>query len=107
MFFDNRKYFEFVERCAAEGINAPIIPGLKPLTSKRQVQLLASRFHIDIPEDLADAVDKCRDDKEVRRVGIEWAINQSKELVSKKVPCLHFYSMGKSHAIKEIASALF
>lgn len=107
MFFDNAKFAEFVARCRAEGINAPIIPGLKPLTSKKQVGLLASRFHIDIPEALADAVDRCRDDKEVRRVGIEWAIAQSKELVAQKAPCLHFYSMGKSHAIREIASALF
>ncbi len=107
MFFDNRKYFEFIERCKAEGINAPVIPGLKPLTSKRQVQILASRFHIDIPEELADAVDKCKDDKEVRRVGIEWSIAQSKELVAKKAPCLHYYSMGKSNAIQEIAQALF
>lgn len=107
MFFDNKRFFEFADSCKAEGINIPIIPGLKPLTSKRQVQLLASRFHIDIPEDLADAVDKCRDDKEVKRLGVEWAINQSKELMARKVPCLHYYSMGKSTAIKEIASALF
>lgn len=107
MFFDNKRYFDFLEACKNEGINIPIIPGLKPLTSKKQVQMLASRFHIDIPEDLADAIDKCRDDKEVKRVGVEWAINQSKELVARKVPCLHYYSMGKSTAIKEIASALF
>jgi methylenetetrahydrofolate reductase (NADPH) len=107
MFFDNRKYFEFIERCHAEGISVPVIPGLKPLTSKKQVQLLASRFHIDIPEELADAVDKCKDDKEVRRLGVEWSIAQSKELVAKKAPCLHFYSMGKSTAIQEIAAALF
>ncbi len=69
--------------------------------------MLASRFHIDIPEDLADAIDKCKDDKQVRLVGIEWAINQSRELVKMKAPCLHFYSMGKSNAIQEIASALF
>ncbi len=107
MFFDNARFFEFVDRCRSEGINVPIIPGLKPLTTKKQIQALASRFHIDIPEDLAEAVDKCRDDKEVRRIGVEWAIVQSKELMAKKVPCLHYYSMGKSQAIKEIASALF
>jgi len=107
MFFDNRKYFEFIERCNAEGINVPVIPGLKPLTSKKQIQLLASRFHIDIPEELADAVEKCKDDKEVRRVGVEWSIAQSKELIAKKAPCLHFYSMGKSTAIQEIAQALY
>lgn len=107
MFFDNKKYFEFLEKCKVEGINVPVIPGLKPLTSKKQVHMLASRFHIDIPEELADAIDKCKDDKQVRLVGIEWAINQSRELVKMKAPCLHFYSMGKSNAIQEIASALF
>lgn len=107
MFFENKSYFKFVENCKNEGIHIPIIPGIKPLTSKKQVQMLASRFHIDIPEDLADAVDKCRDDKEVKRIGVEWAISQSKELMAKGVPCLHYYSMGKSTAIREIASALF
>lgn len=107
MFFDNKKYLSFVERCRSEGINVPVIPGLKPLTSKKQIQMLASRFHIDIPEDLADAVDKCKDDKAVRQVGVEWSIAQSKELIKYKVPCLHFYSMGKATAIQEIAGALF
>jgi methylenetetrahydrofolate reductase (NADPH) len=107
MFFDNKKYLAFVERCRAEGINVPVIPGLKPLTSKKQIQMLASRFHIDIPEDLADAVERCKDDKAVRQVGVEWSIAQSKELIKYNVPCLHFYSMGKSTAIQEIAAALF
>lgn len=107
MFFDNKKYFEFLEHCRASGITVPVIPGLKPLTSKKQVHMLASRFHIDIPEALADAVEKCKTDKDVRQVGIEWAIAQSKELIAHKAPCLHFYSMGKSTAIKDIAAALF
>lgn len=107
MFFDNKKYFEFLEQCRASGITVPVIPGLKPLTSKKQIHMLASRFHIDIPEALADAVEKCKTDKDVRQVGIEWAIAQSKELIAHKAPCLHFYSMGKSTAIKDIAAALF
>lgn len=107
MFFDNKKYFEFLEHCRASGITVPVIPGLKPLTSKKQIHMLASRFHIDIPEALADAVEKCKTDKDVRQVGIEWAIAQSKELIAHKAPCLHFYSMGKSTAIKDIAAALF
>ncbi|MFP5457540.1 MAG: methylenetetrahydrofolate reductase [NAD(P)H] [Bacteriovoracia bacterium] len=107
MFFDNKKYFEFLEHCRSSGITVPVIPGLKPLTSKKQVHMLASRFHIDIPEALADAVEKCKTDKDVRQVGIEWAIAQSKELIAHKAPCLHFYSMGKSTAIKDIAAALF
>lgn len=107
MFFDNSKFFSFVEKCKEAGINIPIIPGLKPLTSKKQISMLASRFHIDIPEDLADAVAKAKDDKQVRQIGVEWAIAQSKELIDHKAPCLHFYSMGKSTAIKDIASELF
>lgn len=107
MFFDNKKYFEFLAHCRSSGITVPVIPGLKPLTSKKQVHMLASRFHIDIPEALADAVEKCKTDKDVRQVGIEWAIAQSKELIAHKAPCLHFYSMGKSTAIKDIAAALF
>ncbi len=107
MFFDNSKFFAFVDKCREEGINIPIIPGLKPLTSKKQISMLASRFHIDIPEDLADAVLKAKNDKDVRQIGIEWAIHQSKELLTKKVPCLHFYSMGKSTAIRDIASNLY
>lgn len=107
MFFDNKAYFNFVEKCRAEGIMVPIIPGLKPLTTARQVGVLASRFHIDLPEELADAVENCKDDKQVRQVGIEWAIKQSKELLTAKVPCLHYYSMGKSDAIRTIAQALF
>jgi methylenetetrahydrofolate reductase (NADPH) len=107
MFFDNKKYFEFVEKCRAEGINIPIIPGLKPLTSKKQIQALPSRFHIDIPEDLADAIEDCKTDQDVKKVGIEWAKNQAKELIKMNVPCLHFYSMGKSNSIVEIAKTLF
>ena len=107
MFFDNSKYFEYVKKCREEGINIPIIPGLKPLTNKKQIQALSSRFHIDIPEALVEAVEKCKSDDEVKRVGIEWAIQQSKELIKEKAPCLHFYSMGKSTSIQEIARNLF
>jgi methylenetetrahydrofolate reductase (NADPH) len=107
MFFDNTKYFDFVDKCRAEGINVPIIPGIKPITTKSQITTLPRNFYIDIPDDLIDAIDKCRTDNEVKNVGIEWAINQSKELIKHKVPCLHFYSMGKSNAIQQIASTLF
>jgi methylenetetrahydrofolate reductase (NADPH) len=107
MFFDNKKYFEFVEKCRAEGINIPIIPGLKPLTSKKQIQALPSRFHIDIPEDLADSILECKTDAQVKQVGVEWAKHQAEELIKMKVPCLHFYSMGKSTSIVEIAKNFF
>lgn len=107
MFFDNKKFFEFVDKCRAEGINVPIIPGLKPITAKSQVTNIPRNFYIDMPEELIDAIDNCRSDSDVKNVGIEWAIQQSKELMEKKVPCLHFYSMGKSTAIAQIASKLF
>jgi methylenetetrahydrofolate reductase (NADPH) len=107
MFFDNQKYFDFVKRCREEGINVPIIPGLKPITGRKQINTLPRIFHIDIPEDLADAVDACKTDADIRRVGVEWAIMQSKGLMEFGVPCLHYYSMGKSDNIKAIASALF
>lgn len=107
MFFDNQKYFDFVRLCREEGINVPIIPGLKPITTKRQIQVLPSIFHLDIPEELADAIDKCKNNEAAKAVGIEWAIKQSKELMEFGVPCLHYYSMGKSDSVWKIASALF
>jgi methylenetetrahydrofolate reductase (NADPH) len=107
MFFDNQKYFEFVELAKKAGINVPIIPGIKPIAVKRHLQLLPQVFKIDIPEDLINAVDACKDNKAVREVGIEWAIKQSKELKDFGVPVLHYYSMGKSDNIKAIASQLF
>jgi methylenetetrahydrofolate reductase (NADPH) len=107
MFFDNSKYFEYVKRCREEGITIPIIPGLKPITTEKQTTVLPSIFHIDIPEALSEAVEKGKNSEQVKQVGIEWAIEQSKELVKFGVPCLHYYSMGKSQSVKQIASALF
>jgi methylenetetrahydrofolate reductase (NADPH) len=107
MFFDNKKYFEYVDKCRSEGINIPIIPGIKPITSKSQITNLPRNFFIDMPDDLIDAIEKCRNDDDVKNVGVEWAIHQSKELIKHNVPCLHFYSMGKSTAIQQIASKLF
>lgn len=107
MFFDNKKYFNFVEKCKEAGINVPIIPGLKPITAKGQANVLPTIFHIDLPEELADEVEKCKDNVAVKQVGIEWAIQQSKELMKFGVPTLHFYSMGKSDPIYKIAKQLF
>jgi len=107
MFFENKRYFEFVEKCREAGINVPIIPGIKPITSKAQSSILAKTFHIDMPEDLADEVEKCKDNASAKEVGIEWCIQQSKELVKFGVPTLHYYSMGKSDPIYRIAKALF
>ncbi|NQY07017.1 MAG: methylenetetrahydrofolate reductase [NAD(P)H] [Flavobacteriaceae bacterium] len=107
MFYDNQKYFEFVEKCRAEGITIPIIPGLKPIATKKQLNLLPHRFHVDIPDTLIKEVIKCKDNKEVREVGIEWCVNQSKELQQAGVPILHYYSMGKSDNIHAIAAQIF
>jgi methylenetetrahydrofolate reductase (NADPH) len=107
MFFDNKKYFDFVAKCREIGIHVPIIPGIKPITSKAQTSVLAKTFHIDIPEDLADEIEQCKDNAAAKEIGIEWCIQQSKELVKYGVPTLHYYSMGKSDPIYRIARALF
>lgn len=107
MFFDNQKYFEFVEAARAMDINVPIIPGIKPIAIKKHLHLLPQVFRIDIPQDLIDAVEACKNNKEVRQVGIEWAIQQSNELKAAGVPVLHYYSMGKSTNIQAIAEGVF
>lgn len=107
MFFDNSKFFEFVRKVREAGITAPIIPGIKPIAVKRHLQLLPQVFKIDLPEVLINEVEKCKNNAEVRQVGIEWAIQQSKELKEAGIPVLHYYSMGKSDNIKAIASAVF
>jgi len=107
MFFDNQKYFEFVDKCRTAGIIVPIIPGLKPISTKKQLNIIPHRFKVDLPDDLVMEVVKCKDNKAVRQVGVEWAIQQSKELISKGVPLLHYYSMGKSDNIQAIAKAIF
>ncbi len=107
MFFDNQKYFDFVAKCRKEGITVPIIPGLKPVATKKQLNLIPHRFKVDLPDDLIMSVIKCKDNKEVRQVGIEWCIAQSKELIKNGVPFVHYYSMGKSDNIHAIASEVF
>jgi methylenetetrahydrofolate reductase (NADPH) len=107
MFFDNKKYFDFVDKCREAGINVPIIPGIKPLTGKGQLTILPKIFHIDIPEELSEEAEKCKDLAAVKEVGIQWAIQQSKELIKAGVPTMHFYSMGKSDPIYRIAKELF
>jgi methylenetetrahydrofolate reductase (NADPH) len=107
MFFDNKPYFEFVKRCRDLGITAPVIPGLKPITTKKQLTVLPRIFALDIPQDLVSAIESAKDDKAVRQIGVEWCTQQSKELMDAGVPVLHYYSMGKSDAVKQIASQLF
>ena len=107
MFFDNARFFEFVDKCRKSGIDVPIIPGLKPIATKKQLNLIPHRFNVDLPDTLVKEIIKCKDNAQVRQVGIEWCSAQSKELVAKGVPVLHYYSMGKPDNIKAIAKEVF
>jgi methylenetetrahydrofolate reductase (NADPH) len=107
MFFDNKKYFEFVEHCRKAGINVPIIPGLKPITTINQLQVLPSIFHIDIPHDLTSSLLQCKHKEDVAKVGKEWLATQCKELMAAKVPFLHFYTMGKNAVIEDVLKSIF
>jgi methylenetetrahydrofolate reductase (NADPH) len=106
MFFDNSKYIDFVKRCREIGIQVPIIPGLKPITTKRQLTVLPHIFHIDIPNDLSKAVLACKTDEQVQQVGKEWMITQCKELQEIHAPALHFYTLGKTNVIREVVQQL-
>jgi methylenetetrahydrofolate reductase (NADPH) len=107
MFFDNKKYFDFVKKCRKAGITVPIIPGLKPIATKKQLNLIPHRFSLEIPDDLIMAVVKAKDNDAVKQIGIEWCIAQSKELLAAGIPVLHYYSMGKPDNIKAIAQEVF
>ncbi|MCK5637928.1 MAG: methylenetetrahydrofolate reductase [NAD(P)H] [Flavobacteriaceae bacterium] len=107
MFFDNQKYFNFINAAKEIGINVPIIPGVKPIAIRRHLNILPQVFNLNLPDVLVNEIEKCKDNKEIRQVGIEWAITQSKELQKAGVPVIHYYSMGKSDNIKAIASKVF
>lgn len=107
MFFDNKKYFAFVEECRKIGINVPIIPGLKPIKNLTHISFLPKFFHIDYPVELSSELLKCKDNKAVEQVGIEWGIQQSKELKAACVPCIHYYTMSNSSSVKKIAKEVF
>jgi methylenetetrahydrofolate reductase (NADPH) len=107
MFFDNKKYFEFVDLCRKNGITVPIIPGLKIFSGSKQLSTLPKVFHIDIPHDFHEELEACKNEKEIKEAGIRWCIHQSKELVKANVPCLHFYTMGASEAVKAVAREVF
>jgi len=107
MFFDNEQFFNFEQKCRAAGIMVPIIPGLKPLTTKAQLTALPRSFFLNLPDELVDAVHLAPDNAAARDIGIEWCINQSRELMAHGVPVLHYYSMGKSETVRRVAAALF
>jgi len=107
MFFDNEKYFNFVNKCREIGINCPIIPGIKPITTLKHITFLPKFFNIDFPEALSKELLKCKTNAEVKQVGIEWGVEQSKGLRDSGTPCVHYYTMGKSEVVKKIASEVF
>lgn len=107
MFYDNSKYFDFVRRAREAGITVPIVPGIKPLTSLRQMSLLPRVFHIDFPQPLAELLMKCRTDEDVRRIGVEWAVSQARELKEAGVPSIHFYAMHATGSVAAVARQVY
>lgn len=107
MFFDNEKYFSFVKACRAIGITVPIIPGLKPVYTKKQLTVLPKTFHIDLPTALSSEMAKCQSDESVEQLGTEWLLQQSKELKASGVPVLHYYTLGKPHIVANVVKELF
>jgi methylenetetrahydrofolate reductase (NADPH) len=107
MFFNNQKYFDYVKACKEMGIDVPVVPGLKPITKKYQLNSIPRLFFIDLPDDFVKEVNKAKTDDDVKEVGIEWCIQQSKELKAAGVPCLHYYTMGDAATIKRIVEAVY
>lgn len=107
LFFDNAKFFEFVRRCRVAGIDVPIIPGIKPLTSVNQLTVLPRVFHVDIPEQFASEFRKCKTAEAARACGVEWGIEQSRELIAAGVPSIHFYTLNATESVKQIAQVVY
>jgi methylenetetrahydrofolate reductase (NADPH) len=107
MFFNNQKFLEYVQACRDMGITVPIIPGLKPITNKKQLTILPRIFHVDIPTELSNAINKCKTDAECEQVGTEWLIQQSKELKAAGVPVLHYYTLGKPKIVEIVCKNIF
>jgi methylenetetrahydrofolate reductase (NADPH) len=107
MFFDNKKYFDFVEKCRAEGITVPIVPGLKPINLSDQLTVLPKIFHVDFPEELANELRKCKNNDDAKEVGIEWCTMQAKELKAAGVPSIHFYSLMATQSVKRVAEQVY
>jgi len=105
MFFDNQKYFDYVRTLRDRGITIPVIPGLKPITTKKQLSMLPKVFHVDLPTDLSNAILQCKTDADVEQVGTEWLIQQSRELKKAGVPVLHYYTLGKPKVIEAVVKA--
>ena len=107
MFFDNRKFYTFVDKCRAAGIHVPIIPGLKPISTQKHIEMLPRAFSIDLPQELMDEIRKCKNNDEIYRVGIEWCTAQSQDLLAHGAPAIHYYTMGKADNIREVLKRAF
>lgn len=107
MFFDNDKYFQFVQKCKDNGVHVPIIPGLKPLTNKKQLTVIPRIFHVDLPSDLLNEMNKTKTDEDAEKVGEEWLVQQSKELKAAGVPVVHYYTLGKPKVIYNAVKQVF
>ena len=107
LFYDNERFFNFVNRARAEGVTIPIIPGIKPFKTTRQLTIIPKTFKVDIPFALASEVLKCKTEDEVRQVGVEWCIAQCKELIAHGVPSIHFYAMAAADSVKQVAKAIY
>lgn len=107
MFFDNRKFFRFVGKCREAGIQVPIIPGLKPISTRKHIEMLPRAFGIDLPQELMQEIRKCKDDREIYQTGIEWCTAQSRELLAHGAPAIHYYTMGKADNVREILKRAF
>lgn len=107
MFFDNKKYYDFVDRCRRAGINVPIIAGLKPITTMSQLNLLPKVFHVDLPMELATELMKCHTDAEAKQVGIEWCRMQAADLIAHNIPSIHFYSLNATRSVEQVARDVY
>lgn len=107
MFFDNQKYYDFVDRCRKAGINVPIIAGLKPITTMNQLNLLPKVFHVDLPMELATELMKCKSDDDAKQVGVEWCKMQAADLIAHNIPSIHFYSLNATKSVEQVARAVY
>lgn len=107
MFFDNEKYYNFVTRCREAGINVPIIPGIKPITSLSQLTVLPKVFHVDLPLELANELSNCQTDENAKQIGVEWCISQVRDLISHGIPSIHFYSQNAMQSVHKVASEIY
>ncbi|MDE6191368.1 MAG: methylenetetrahydrofolate reductase [NAD(P)H] [Muribaculum sp.] len=107
MFFDNKKYYDFVDRCRRAGINVPIIAGLKPITTMSQLNLIPKVFHVDLPMELATELMKCKTDADAKQVGVEWCKMQASDLIANNIPSIHFYSLNATRSVEQVARAVY